>query len=104
MRAYTTTFLLTLIILLTTTLTSASPGPVDRRSELATPHAPQAFAEEFDLVEREQNIYPRGRKGGSGGSSDANVKRVNGLGFVVGGAAVGSSCNWWSLAIASDVE
>lgn len=90
MRAYTTTFLLTLIILLITTLTSAIPATVDRRFELAAPSTPQAFAEKFNnLVERVQHIYPRKKSGGSGGSdSSAGVTKVTGLGFVVAGAAV----------------
>ena len=90
MRAYTTTFLLTLIILLITSLTSATPAPVDRRFELATPGTPQAFAEKFsNLVERVQHIYPRGKKSSGGSdSSDAGANKVTGLGFMVAGAAV----------------
>lgn len=86
MRAYTTTFLLTLIILLITTLTSATPAPVDHHFELADPSSPQAFAEKLsNLVERTQHLYPR-KKSGGGSSSDAGVNKVTGLGFVVAGA------------------
>ncbi|KAF8453837.1 hypothetical protein BGX38DRAFT_1328894 [Terfezia claveryi] len=73
MRADTTTFLLTLIILLTTTLTSATPAPVDRRLEPATP---QAFAEKLNKLDERAEIYPRGRKSGGGSSSGAGVKKA----------------------------
>jgi len=85
MRTYTTTFLLSLIILLITTHTSAIPTFVDRRFELA---APNSLQEKFaNLVEREGIILPRKKSSGGSGSSGAGMNKATGLGFVAAGAA-----------------